>query len=80
MQSAFPQATSYLVRCSRDGTSALDNEEPVVIQPALSVMPRKRLVKRALREHSQTLRRTIQFAFLLLNLWIGVQFYLFVRY
>jgi polyferredoxin len=42
--------------------------------------PRKKLVKRALREHSQTLRRTLQFAFLLLNLWIGVQFYLFVRY
>ena len=41
---------------------------------------RKKLIKRALPEHSQTLRRTIQFAFLLLNLWIGVQFYLFVRY
>jgi polyferredoxin len=26
------------------------------------------------------LRRAVQFAFLLLNLWIGVQFYLFVRY
>jgi polyferredoxin len=41
---------------------------------------RKKLGKRALPEHSQTLRRTVQLAFLLLNLWIGVQFYLFVRY
>jgi polyferredoxin len=52
----------------------------VVTQPVVSAMPRKILVKRALREHSQTLRRTIQFAFLLLNVWIGVQFYLFVLY
>ena len=43
-------------------------------------MPRKRLGKRALREHSQALRRGIQFAFLALNLWIGLQFYLFVRH
>lgn len=49
-------------------------------QPVVSVTPRKKLGKRALREHSQTLRRTIQFAFLLLNLWIGVQFYVFIRY
>src|SRR3569832_1762686 len=42
--------------------------------------PRKKLGKRALAEHSQTLRRTSQIAFLILNLWIGAQFYLFVRY
>ena len=47
---------------------------------SVSAAPRKKLGKRALREHSQALRRTIQFAFLLLNVWIGVQFYLFVRY
>lgn len=45
-----------------------------------SVAARKKLGKRALREHSQTLRHTFQLAFLLLNLWIGVQFCLFVRY
>lgn len=42
--------------------------------------PGKKLGKRALPEPSQTLRRALQFAFLLLNLWIGAQFYLFVRY
>ena len=37
-------------------------------------------VKRALPDRSQRLRRSVQLAFLLLNLWIGAQFYLFVRY
>src|SRR5579871_3155334 len=41
---------------------------------------RKKLVKRAPREHSQTIRRSIQLAFLALNIWIGVQFWLWVRY
>ena len=40
----------------------------------------RKLGKRALPEHSQTLRRAFQIAFLLLNVWIAVQFYLFVRY
>ncbi|MGC8794150.1 MAG: 4Fe-4S binding protein [Bryobacteraceae bacterium] len=31
-------------------------------------------------ERSQWLRRTFQWTFLLLNLWIGAEFYLFVRY
>lgn len=42
--------------------------------------PRKKLLKRALADHSQLLRRTVQILFLVLNLWIGVQFYLWVRY
>jgi len=41
---------------------------------------RKKLVKRAAKDRSQTLRRTFQLAFLALNVWIGVEFYLFVRY
>jgi polyferredoxin len=42
--------------------------------------PRRKLVKRAPQEHSQILRHSFQFAFLLLNAWIGIQFYVFVRY
>lgn len=42
--------------------------------------PRKKLHKRALAEPSQQLRHGLQFAFLLLNLWLGIQFWLFVRY
>ncbi len=41
---------------------------------------RKKLLKRALPDGSQRLRRGVQLAFLLLNAWICVQFYLFVRY
>ncbi len=41
---------------------------------------RKRLLKRALPDRSQALRRGMQLAFLLLNVWICAQFYLFVRY
>jgi polyferredoxin len=40
----------------------------------------RKLGKRALPEHSQALRRAFQIAFLLLNVLIGIQFYLFVRY
>jgi polyferredoxin len=60
--------------------SELNTEEPVVTQPVCSATPRKKRNTPALKEHSQAMRRTIQFVFLLLNLWIGVQFYLFVRY
>ena len=41
---------------------------------------RKRLVRRPARDRSQALRLTLQVSFLLLNLLIGLQFYLFVRY
>ena len=44
--------------------------------------PRKRkmLTRRAGRDWSQPLRRTVQLLFLGLNVWIGVEFYLFVRF
>jgi polyferredoxin len=41
---------------------------------------RKKLVKRAAKDRSQALRRAFQLVFLALNVWIGVEFYLFVRY
>lgn len=37
-------------------------------------------VRRTGADHSQLLRRTIQFAFLALNLWLGYEFILFVRH
>jgi polyferredoxin len=45
-----------------------------------SAAPRKKLEKRAAPDRSQRLRRPFQLAFLALNVWIGTQFYLFVRY
>ena len=41
---------------------------------------RKKLVRRAKPDRSQALRRTIQLMFFALNAWIGIEFYLFVRY
>lgn len=40
---------------------------------------KKAIVRRA-TDHSQLLRRACQLSFVALNLWIGVEFYLFVRY
>jgi polyferredoxin len=41
--------------------------------------PKARLTRR-LPDHAQGIRTAVQVAFLLLNVWIGVAFYLFVRY
>jgi polyferredoxin len=40
---------------------------------------RKKLVRRAEPDHSQALRRTFQFVFLVLNIWLGGAFYFWVR-
>lgn len=42
--------------------------------------PRKKLLRRRHIDRSQLLRLASQWAFLLLNVWIGVEFYLFVRF
>ena len=47
---------------------------------APAARPRKKLQRRAGRDRSQALRRGFQLGFLALNVWIAVQFYLFVRY
>jgi polyferredoxin len=50
-------------------------------QPGVSsAKPRKKLVRRLQRDYSQVLRRSYQLAFLLLNVWIGGLFYLWVRH
>jgi len=41
---------------------------------------RKKLVRRTAKDHSQQLRHAVQLLFLALNVWIAVEFYLFVRY
>ena len=47
---------------------------------SLQGKPKKKLIRRTVRNNSQVLRRGYQFAFLLLNLWLGGQFYLWVRH
>jgi len=41
---------------------------------------RRKLIRRALPDHSQAQRRSFQFVFLLLNVWIGGAFYSWVRH
>jgi len=41
---------------------------------------KKKLIRRTDRDYSQGLRRGYQFAFLLMNVWLGGQFYLWVRH
>ena len=41
---------------------------------------RAKLIRRDDRDHSQRLRFIVQILFATLNLWIGVQFYLWVRW
>ncbi|MEJ2009588.1 MAG: hypothetical protein P8Z30_15770, partial [Acidobacteriota bacterium] len=42
--------------------------------------PKRKLVRRRGHDHSQRLRHGFQIAFLLLNVWLGGQFYLWVRH
>jgi polyferredoxin len=48
--------------------------------PAPAKRDKKPFVRRTDPERSQPLRRTLQFAFVALNLWIGYEFYLWVRH
>jgi polyferredoxin len=56
---------------------------PIVDHPQASPCPgsrsRKSYVKRLTTDVSQPVRRAVQVSFLLLNIYLGVQFYLFVR-
>lgn len=66
-------------------TQALPAEPPAGgpaagIESKSAPKPKKKLVRRAPADNSQRIRRAAQVAFLLLNAWVGVQFYLFVRY
>ena len=41
---------------------------------------RKKLIRRSAQDRSQRIRHAVQWLFVALNGWIGVQFYLWVRY
>ena len=50
------------------------------LAPPSTVPTRKKLVRRAARDRSQSLRHAFQLAFLALNVWVGFAFCLFVRF
>jgi polyferredoxin len=56
----------------------LENEEQSPVAVETGDTPR--FVRRIKADHSQSLRRSVQLLFLALNVWIGIQFVLFVRY
>jgi polyferredoxin len=58
-----------------DAASQLQTESGRHTKPA-----RKKLLRRDNRDHSQRLRVAVQLLFAALNLWIGLQFYLWVRW
>jgi polyferredoxin len=47
---------------------------------AATIPIKKPFLRRHLLDHSQPLRHTIQIAFFVLNTWLGLEFYLWVRY
>ncbi len=49
-------------------------------QVSTPLSSKKKLVRRVEKDRSQVIRRTVQCSFLVLNLWIGFEFYGFVRY
>ena len=51
-----------------------------VPSPKPQAKPKKKLVRRTDRDYSQPLRRSFQFAFLLMNVWLGGLFYMWVRH
>jgi len=52
---------------------------PIAQRPKSAATPKKKLIRRTYRDYSQITRRSFQGAFLLLNVWIGVVFYRWVR-
>ena len=68
---------------SLSSTQELTNDfpsRPALTDSAKVSILRKKLVRRATRDHSQALRRSFQIAFLLLNVWVGTAFYFWVRH
>ena len=55
----------------------VESSAPAAAPPSIT---RKKLIRRTDRDFSQQLRRAYQAAFLLLNAWLGIQFYAWVRH
>ena len=52
----------------------------VAVPEKVQAKPKKPFVRRRVLDRSQQVRRTVQFAFLGLNLWLAIQFLLWTRY
>ena len=61
-------------------TIAPEVEPAAPARPTPAPRAKKKLVRRTGTDYSQRLRHSFQLAFLLLNAWLGAQFYLWVRH
>jgi polyferredoxin len=61
------------------GLSPIKAPSPLLRTHKPVAKPRRTLIRRPERDHSQIARRSFQAAFLLLNVWIGGTFYFWVR-
>jgi len=53
---------------------------PQAAEPIANLTEKKKLVRRAAPDRSQRIRHTVQWLFVVLNGWLGIQFYLWVRF
>jgi polyferredoxin len=61
-------------------TSAARLVSEAAQHPEASTKPKKKLIRRTDVERSQRTRRIVQFAFIALNIYLGIQFYAWVRF
>ena len=78
-RSAVSNATPEAIQCRAEAGTDL-SLSPSLPQLVTPVAPRKKLVRRTDRDYSQQLRLGFQIGFLVLNVWIGAQFYQWVRW
>jgi polyferredoxin len=69
-------AVEQQIESAQDVTPSIEELRPVHVNRK----PRKKLVRRETKDTSQQLRLATQAVFLALNVWIGLQFYLWVRW
>jgi polyferredoxin len=60
--------------------STVTAPRPTATTTDAKLVSKKPFIRRHLLDHSQRVRHTVQTAFLALNAWLGLQFYLWVRY
>jgi len=81
VQGNIPGSAVFVPNEIEGAEDAVESVCPFLIDTKNNSKPaRKKLIRRDDREYSQPLRFAVQLFFVALNLWIGVQFYLWVRW
>lgn len=72
--------TDACVATRKPSTSELTESGNPVQAGVYSARPKKKLIRRVVRDRSQWFRHGVQGVFVALNLWIGIEFFLWARY